>query len=65
MHSMSAPARTVAPLEALGIDPVVGPAAVNLQFVRGPNHGRRAIELEGSDGTAVHFLFDSTLQYHA
>ena len=66
MYSESAPARTVEPLEALGIDPVVGPRGGYALRPRPKTHGR-AIELEGGGGglAAVKSLFTSALEYHA
>ena len=49
MYSGSAPARTVEPLEALGIDPMVGPGGEFALWPRPETHGR-AIELEGGGG---------------
>ena len=50
MYSETAPARTVETLEALGVDPVVGPGGQFTLFGRGPNHSRRTSELEGGFG---------------
>ena len=49
MYSESAPARTVEPLEALGIDPVVGPHGGFALRPRPKTQGC-AIELEGGGG---------------
>ena len=50
MYSESARVRTVEPLEALGIDPVVGPrGGFALRPRPNKTHGR-AIELEGGGG---------------
>ena len=69
MYSGSAPARTVEPLEALGIDPVVGPGGGFARSAAAQNHRTircRAIELEGVGGrAAVQSLFTSALEYHA
>ena len=66
MYSESAPARTVEPLEALGIDPVVGPRGGCALRPRPQTHGR-AIELKMvAEGLAgVKSLFTSALEYHA
>ena len=49
MYSESAPDCTVEPLEALGIDPVVGPGGEFALRPRPKTHGH-AIELEGGGG---------------
>ena len=49
MYAESARARTVEPLEALGIDPVVGPRGGFALRPRPKTQGR-AIELEGGGG---------------
>ena len=49
MHAESARDRTVESLEALGIDPVVGPRGGFALRPRPETHGR-AIELEGGSG---------------
>ena len=49
MYSEIARARTVEPLEALGMDPVVGPRGGFALRPRPKTHGR-AIELKGGGG---------------
>ena len=70
MYAESARARTVEPLEALGIDPVVGPRG---GFALGPRPAKpmflpcgRAIELEDGGGArhGVQSLFTSALEYY-
>ena len=66
MYSESAPARAVEPLEALGIDPVVGPRGGFALRPRPKTQGR-AIDLEGGGGArrgANQSLFTSALEYH-
>ena len=71
MYSKSAPVITVEPLEALGIDPVVGPRGGSALRPRPETHvpSGRAIEFEGGGGACrgaimvQQSLFTSALQY--
>ena len=64
MYSESAPARTVEPLEALGIDPVVGPRGGCALRPRPQTHGRVS-SLKVAEGIAgVKSLFTSALEYY-